>query len=147
VNTGIADDFEMRRVARLAQHRSGIAADRLRLTRFKQVVIVENETVGLLRDGAEIMGHLPEILAAVLEVELEGGIDPDLLHRMPEALRRSRGILERRPGGHQRFRRPAAGAARCTTTWAGPCTTRATMPTSPTMTSAMMTRAWPRCER
>ena len=72
MNTGIADDFEMRRVARLAQHRSGIAADRLRLIRFKQVVIVENETAGLLRDGAEIMGHLPEILAAVLEVELEG---------------------------------------------------------------------------
>src|SRR3989344_2441672 len=72
VHTGIANDFEIRRVARLAQHRSGIAADRLRLTRFKQVVIVQNETVGLLRDAAEIIGHLPVILAAVLEVELEG---------------------------------------------------------------------------
>lgn len=72
MDAGVTDDFEMRRVARLAQHRSGIATDRLRLTRCKPVVIVQNETVRLLRDGAEIMGHLPVILAAVLEAELEG---------------------------------------------------------------------------
>ena len=71
MDAGVTDDFEMRRVARLAQHRSGIAADWQRLTGFKPVVIVENEIAGLFRDGAEIMGHLPVILAAIFKVELE----------------------------------------------------------------------------
>src|SRR5574337_998971 len=72
MHPGIAGDLEMRRIARPAQHRGGVAADRSRPSGFEGMVVVENEAVRFVREAAEIAGQLSVILAAVLEVELEG---------------------------------------------------------------------------
>jgi hypothetical protein len=45
VDAGVAENFEMRRVTRLAQYGGGIAADRIRSAGFEHMLIVEYETV------------------------------------------------------------------------------------------------------
>jgi hypothetical protein len=76
VDACIADDFEMRGIARLTQHRSGIAADRLRLTRFKPVVIVQNETMGLLREATNALCNPGSISFAWPKETCEGKSRP-----------------------------------------------------------------------
>src|SRR5258708_25104177 len=71
MNRFIADDFEMRRVARSTDHVRRIATDQQGLPRYEMMMIVEIEGMGMRRQRAMIVGNLAKILAAVLQIELE----------------------------------------------------------------------------